>query len=825
MKKFLSTITILALILPLTIQTASAQFSDLFKNNKNYTAIVFLEENNIISGYPDNTFRPYNEINRAEFLKIILEGSNIPLDKNNITLPFSDTQNTEWYLPYVKKAYDSGWIVGYDDGTFKPDQTIKKAEALKILGEVQQWKMEKNSTSTQYQDVDLNEWYAKYVVYANEHNYLEKDGELFDPIALMSRANISEIIYRTIIDNDTTVNEDTAISEEISEDNEDNEDNTEPTETFDPVIYKEIPIDFYDNITLNQPLPNTFYKNEIYVIEGEVSTNNYKEVSIFFNNDMFSNTDYQLFIGEVENRHFEIPVHFRETGNYTIGVIPGTNGNTKIEEISVLNSLPSSTSNNSPTGSIENLSINYKNDMTVIGFTAPSNSIKIFTFEQGANSVKFISRQDRDSFPLHYPTFEYFTEGDVTYFGQIANTNTTPKLEITSSYSKTPEKSFKATQHTYAQIEEGKITTSIPDTLTKFKDISINGTTKTDIQAEGLVIKPDGLVDVVSLETTGDTSTYYDSIIIENGNDFSFDYETSGSGRYIVEILDNNGIPVVNHPIYLGETVPLIPDYFDLNERSLFSGILDINALREELLSAINKERSVYGYPKVELDPELNSIAQNHSEDMTKNNFFGHINLENQTPDDRRLEAKITTPVSENIAKDVSVIFGHLGLMRSGSHRENILNPDWYLVGLGIAETGGYLYITEEFSAKEITANDLIDYENELIDAINALREANGIAPFIYQDNSKTVCAYLNDETISENIILTIDDLSTALELYNISGTSQYISRTYNVWDVILSSILNDEESSILDESWVNIGIDIQLDATGIIHASFMLNK
>lgn len=817
---FLSTTTILALILPFTIQTASAQFSDLFKNNKNYEAIVFLEENNVITGYPDNTFRPYNEINRAEFLKIILEGSNIPLDKNDITLSFSDTQNEEWYFPYIQKAYDSGWVVGYSDGTFKPNQTIKKSEALKILGEVQQWEMENNPTSTQYQDVDLNEWYAKYVVYANEHDFLEEDDDLFEPVALMSRANISEIIYRTIIAEDTASdnNDDTTTSENISEDN------TEP-DNFNPVTYKAIPINFYDNITLNQPLPNTFYKNEIYVIEGEINTNGYEEVSVFFNNDMSADLDYQLFIGEVENRHFEIPVHFRETGNYTIGIIPGTNGNTKIEEISVLGSLPSSTSNNSSTKSIENLSINYENDATILKFTTPSNSIKIFTLEQEGNSVKFISRQDRDYIPIYYPAFEHFTEGTVTYFGQIANTDTTTQLEITSNYLQTSKKSFEATQHTYAKIEEDKITTIIPDTLTKFKDIAISGTTKTDIQAEGLVIKPDGLVDVVSLETTSDTSTYFDSIIIENGNNFNFDYKISGIGRYIVEILDNNGIPVVNHPIYIGGTIPLIPDYFDLNERSLFSGNLDLNALREELLDAINKDRAIYGYPKVKLDTQLNALAQDHSEDMTDNNFFGHINLDNQTPNDRRVEAGIQMPVSENIAKDVSVLFAHLGLMRSGSHRENILNPDWYSVGLGIAEAGGYLYVTEEFSAKAITTDDLVGYESEFIDAINSLRADNDVTPFTYQEDIKTVCVHLNDKTISENIILTTEDLSTALELHDISGTSQYIGRTYNVWSVILSSILDDEENSILDESWVNIGIDIQLDETGIIHASFMLNK
>ncbi len=797
MKKFLSTITILALILPFTIQTTFAQFTDLFKNNKNYEAIIFLEENNILVGYPDGTFRPNQEVNRAEFLKIILEGSNIPLDENDLTLPFPDTQDDKWYLPYIQKAYSENWIVGFNDGTFKPSQTIKKTEALKILGEVQQWKMNENPTYTQFEDIDLDEWYAKYVIYASEHNYLEEDEELFEPRELMTRANISEIIYRTMIlgeSGETTI-----------------EDDTDPD--VKPITYKEIPIDFYDDITLDQPIPNTFYKNEVFVVEGAVDANGYEEVSVFLDNNMYINSDYLLFTGEIKNGKFEIPIHLRKSGNYTIGIIPGTSGNTKIEDISILDENPPSTQSTETEETLENLKIDYENDITFLEFDAPTDSTKIFTFEQGTDKVTFISRQNRDTIPLLYSAFNDFTEGEVTYFGQLANADTTE------------EKTFDATQHTFDHINEDKISADIPDSLPKYSDISIEGTTKTNIQVEGLIINTDGLVDIVQIETTSTTSTYFETPIIENGNDFTFTYDTSKNGTYIVEILDENGIPVVNHPVYIGGMIPLIPDYFDLNERIFFEGSFDIDDLREDLLNEINKDRAVYDYPEIALAPELNDLAQDHSEDMAENDFFGHINLSNQTPNDRRLEAEIEMPVSENIAKDVSVLFAHLGLMRSGSHRENILNPDWYLVGLGIAEAEGYLYITEEFSAGEITESQLAEYKTELINTLNTLREDNGLSLLTSRSNINQVCTYLNDKTISEDIILTTTELSAALELHNIAGTSQYIGRTYNVWSVILSSILTDEESSILDASWVNIGVDIQLDETGMIYASFMLNK
>ena len=110
----------LILLSSLNLQVAFADFPDVKLAHKNYTAIIYLQENGIIQGYPDGTFKPENSVNRAEFLKIIIEGSQIFTDATENT-PFPDVDHSAWYGPYLKKAYAEGWIDGYPDGTFKPE--------------------------------------------------------------------------------------------------------------------------------------------------------------------------------------------------------------------------------------------------------------------------------------------------------------------------------------------------------------------------------------------------------------------------------------------------------------------------------------------------------------------------------------------------------------------------------------------------------------------------------------------------------------------------------------------------------------------------------
>ncbi|MDP6576149.1 MAG: S-layer homology domain-containing protein [Candidatus Peribacteraceae bacterium] len=95
-----------------------------------YTAV----REKIVQGYPDNTFRPDDNVNRAEALKILLLSANIkPPEEYDSPLPFSDINPDDWFFPYVKDAIELDVIEGYGDGTFRPANPMTRAEASKIL--------------------------------------------------------------------------------------------------------------------------------------------------------------------------------------------------------------------------------------------------------------------------------------------------------------------------------------------------------------------------------------------------------------------------------------------------------------------------------------------------------------------------------------------------------------------------------------------------------------------------------------------------------------------------------------------------------------------
>ena len=81
--------------------TLASTFTDVPYDHPYSTAISYLQSYNIVEGYEDNTYRPENLINRVEFLKIVLEGTNVQLDVSTST-GFSDIDESQWYGPYVK---------------------------------------------------------------------------------------------------------------------------------------------------------------------------------------------------------------------------------------------------------------------------------------------------------------------------------------------------------------------------------------------------------------------------------------------------------------------------------------------------------------------------------------------------------------------------------------------------------------------------------------------------------------------------------------------------------------------------------------------------
>lgn len=92
-------------------------------------SISFMQELGYISGYSDGTYRPEQPITRAELVAIVCRVKSA----NGGEAAFLDVDNTHWAAGAINAAAAKGWVGGYSDGTFRPSQAITRAEVVSIL--------------------------------------------------------------------------------------------------------------------------------------------------------------------------------------------------------------------------------------------------------------------------------------------------------------------------------------------------------------------------------------------------------------------------------------------------------------------------------------------------------------------------------------------------------------------------------------------------------------------------------------------------------------------------------------------------------------------
>jgi len=178
-------------------------FTDVSSAYKNYLAISYLKQNNIVAGYQDGSFRPDQTINRAEMVKMIVAGLQGTPDAMVYKNCFPDVHE-EWFATYICYAKEKGWINGYPDGTFKPANLVNRAESLKIIVNAYGIGTNFNTGHSSYIDVPLDSWYAPYVSSAENIALLE-EASSFTPGRQVTRANVAENIYRAALMQKTTV--------------------------------------------------------------------------------------------------------------------------------------------------------------------------------------------------------------------------------------------------------------------------------------------------------------------------------------------------------------------------------------------------------------------------------------------------------------------------------------------------------------------------------------------------------------------------------------------------------------------------------------------
>ena len=147
-----------------SIYTLKNNFNDINSSKWSNKHISTLAKGNIVKGYEDNTFKSENFITRAEAAAIASRFDNLESINHN----FSDISG-HWAEKYIGSAHNKGWIKGYEDGTFKPDEYITRAEFVTLVNNVlNRGVLYENILDgiKEFKDLDKDQWYYEAMVEA-----------------------------------------------------------------------------------------------------------------------------------------------------------------------------------------------------------------------------------------------------------------------------------------------------------------------------------------------------------------------------------------------------------------------------------------------------------------------------------------------------------------------------------------------------------------------------------------------------------------------------------------------------------------------------------
>ena len=172
-----------------SILTQVENFPDIDSYRWSLRHIATLANGSIINGYPDGSFRPSKFITRAELATIASKFDKLTPSQNNI---FSDIEG-HWANKYINSATTKGWVKGYPDGTFKPDQYVTRAEFVTLVNNVLERRVHKEYILPEakvFPDLLDTMWYYEAMQDAiNSHLYIRLED---------SYENWIEIYYPTL---------------------------------------------------------------------------------------------------------------------------------------------------------------------------------------------------------------------------------------------------------------------------------------------------------------------------------------------------------------------------------------------------------------------------------------------------------------------------------------------------------------------------------------------------------------------------------------------------------------------------------------------------
>lgn len=162
--------------------------------------IEVLAARHIISGVDNDNFKPFNNITRAEFCKMLISTlDSIPKDSKIV---FGDVDKSKWYYEYINAAAALGLVEGYD-GMFKPDDFITREAMVTMVlraARLEKYGQSNMSGDLSFEDSDsISDWSREAILFAKQNGIIKGVGNnKFEPKKNATRAEVAVIVYKLL---------------------------------------------------------------------------------------------------------------------------------------------------------------------------------------------------------------------------------------------------------------------------------------------------------------------------------------------------------------------------------------------------------------------------------------------------------------------------------------------------------------------------------------------------------------------------------------------------------------------------------------------------
>ena len=197
-KRALTLVLTLSIVLASFSFVAADAFSDIPNNHWAKNEIKYLADKDLVKGFKDNTYNPDSHITRAQFLTMINNALGLSDQLVVSDLDFDDVSKDDWHYEEIAKAVERGFVNGHSENRFAPDIPISREQAATMV--VRAFDLGKAKGSMKFLDRGkISSWARDYVNVVSESGYLVgyPDGN-FRPDLNITRAQSATIVYRLL---------------------------------------------------------------------------------------------------------------------------------------------------------------------------------------------------------------------------------------------------------------------------------------------------------------------------------------------------------------------------------------------------------------------------------------------------------------------------------------------------------------------------------------------------------------------------------------------------------------------------------------------------